>query len=107
MAPCTHSSGTTQQTCCVDVRRFVRTRSLFGYTMSILRANASQSHHVSVSYNDGAHSFWLTGGTTLGELAVHVSNLDTMHSSVPITIDVVFEMPRRPAPPKSVPQTSH
>jgi hypothetical protein len=57
----------------------------------------SVTHHVSITYGDGAHSFWLARGTTLGELALHVSGLDTLHNSQPLTIDIVVESARRPA----------
>ena len=74
--------------------------------MRNLQTAVPESHHVSITYGDGAHSFWLARGATLGELAVHVSDLDALHSSTPLAIEIVVETPRRDTTPASAP-TSH
>ncbi len=75
--------------------------------MPTSRTEAPQNHRVSIMYGDGAHSFWLAPGTTLGELAVHVSGLDTLHANTPLAINVVVETPRRPMPTIQPVPTSH
>lgn len=58
-------------------------------------AASSTQQHVSVMYGDGVHSFWLERDATLAELAVHVSALDALHDSAPLTVDIAFELPRQ------------
>ncbi len=67
--------------------------------MSHLRTEAPQNHHVSVTYGDGFHAFKLTRGTTLGELAVRVGGLNTLHDGAPLTIEIVVERPLSKAAP--------
>lgn len=49
-----------------------------------------QDHRVSIKYDDGAHSFRLAPGTTLGELAVRIGGLDGLHDRGALLIEIVL-----------------
>lgn len=84
-----------------------RIRLSFGNTMQNLQPDTTKDHQVSITYGDGSHTFRLARGATLGELAVCVSDLDTLHASTPLTIDVKVETPRRPVQTPLVSHASH
>jgi hypothetical protein len=46
--------------------------------------------HVTVKFGDGVHSFPLSQGITLAELAGCIDVLGAKHEGVPISIDVAF-----------------
>ena len=47
--------------------------------------------HVMVQFNDGAHSFLLTAGATLMELADRIDALAAIHNCAPTATDVDFD----------------
>lgn len=49
---------------------------------------------VTVRFGDGAHSFLMWGGATLGELANRIGILGEFHDCKLLTIDVEFSTPR-------------
>ena len=54
----------------------------------------SQTSHVTVQFVDGAHSFLLSAGATLTELADRIGALGAEHDGDPISIDIAFSAPR-------------
>lgn len=53
--------------------------------------NALRHQHVSVTYGDGEHSFWLKRSTTFAELAAFISDLDQLHLGAPVSINVTLK----------------
>jgi hypothetical protein len=49
--------------------------------------------YVTALFVDGAHSFALSAGATLAELATHVGDLGASHEGAPISIHVEFDPP--------------
>ena len=47
--------------------------------------------HVTVTFEDGAHSFLMGDGATLAELAKRIRVLGILHDGSPISIDVEFK----------------
>ena len=56
----------------------------------------SRPSHVTVKFGDGWHSFPLSDGTTLTELADRIDALGAVHAGAPISIDIEFTTPRAP-----------
>lgn len=59
--------------------------------MSHQHTEMPQDHRVSIKYDDGAHSFRLAPGTTLGELAVRIGGLDRLHDRGALMIEIVLD----------------
>lgn len=57
--------------------------------MSNQHTEVPQDHRVSIKYDDGAHSFRLAPGTTLGELAVRIGGLDRLHDRGALLIEII------------------
>ena len=53
----------------------------------------SQLSHVTVQFGDGAHSFLLSAGATLTELADRIGAIGAEHDGGPISIDIAFSSP--------------
>lgn len=60
--------------------------------MKIFHPNRPQPY-VTALFVDGAHSFLLSEGATLAELATHVDDLGASHEGAPIAIHVEFAPP--------------
>lgn len=56
----------------------------------------SKQTQVTVEFRDGWHSFPLSSGTTLTELADRIDALGAVHAGAPISIDIEFTTPRAP-----------
>jgi len=61
--------------------------------MKSFHANKPQVPYVTTLFVDGAHSFLLSEGATLAELATHVDDLGASHEGAPIAIHVEFDPP--------------
>ena len=61
--------------------------------MKSFHANRPQVPYVTALFVDGAHSFLLSQGATLAELATHVDDLGASHEGAPIAIHVEFDPP--------------
>jgi len=61
--------------------------------MKSFHANRPQAPHVTALFRDGAHSFLLSEGATLAELATQVDDLGASHEGGPIVIHVEFDPP--------------
>ena len=70
--------------------------------MPIPRAVGQQPSHVTVQFGHGAHSFLLSQGATLYDLADCIEFLGTRHAGAPTSIAVEFQsrdaMPESPTP---------
>jgi len=65
--------------------------------MKSFHVNRPQVPYVTTLFVDGAHSFLLSEGATLAELASHVDDLGASHEGTPIAIHVEFNPPARNA----------
>ncbi len=61
--------------------------------MKSFHPNRPQVPYVTALFVDGAHSFLLSKGATLAELASHVDDLGASHEGTPIAIHVEFDPP--------------
>jgi len=68
--------------------------------MKSFHASRPQVPYVTTLFVDGAHSFLLSEGATLAELASHVNDLGASHEGAPIAIHVEFDPPA----PNALPQ---
>ncbi len=59
--------------------------------MSNQHTEMPRDHRVSIKYDDGAHSFRLAPGTTLGELAIRIGGLDGLHDRGAPLIEVLLD----------------
>ncbi len=73
--------------------------------MPIPRAVGQQPSHVTVQFGHGAHSFLLSQGATLYDLADCIEFLGTRHAGAPTSIAVEFRP--RDASPDSRPAFTH
>ncbi len=62
--------------------------------MKTVHANRRPAPHVTALFSDGLHSFLLSEGATLVELATHMDDLGASHEGAPIAIHVEFDSPR-------------
>jgi hypothetical protein len=62
--------------------------------MKTFHANRPPAPHVTALFSDGTHSFVLSEGATLAELATRVDDLGASHEGAPIAIHVEFDSPR-------------
>jgi len=59
--------------------------------MKSFHADRPQLPYVTALFVDGAHSFLLSEGATLAELATHIDDLGASHEGAALAIHVEFE----------------